>query len=135
MSKLFKLKEWVTVADAARHLSIAFGEEVNESDVLRLGLDGHLKLSVNFVNSARAKCGKVIPIEDARYREFPAERVATIPGIPEEHTVNPVIVLPGLTIDDKRVLYFDANVANVEGFGDLPMVCAGRLAVAHRDRI
>ena len=60
MSKLFKLKEWLTVPDAARHLSIAFGEEVSEPDVLRLALDGHLKLSVNFVNHARARRGKVV---------------------------------------------------------------------------
>ncbi len=52
MSKLFKLKEWLTLPDAAKHLAIAFGEEVGEADVLRLALDGHLKLSVNFVNKA-----------------------------------------------------------------------------------
>ena len=60
-SKLFKLKEWLTVPDAARHLSIVFGEEVSEADVLRLALDGHLKLSVYFVNYAKASCGKVVP--------------------------------------------------------------------------
>lgn len=44
---LYRLKKWLTVPDAAAHLSIAFGEEVTEADVLRLGLDGHLTLSVN----------------------------------------------------------------------------------------
>lgn len=60
MSKLFKLKEWLSVADAARHLTIAFGEEVTEADVLRLALDGHLQLSVNFVNHAQARCGQIV---------------------------------------------------------------------------
>ena len=46
MSKLFKLKEWLTVSEAAKHLSVLFGEEVAESDLLRLGLDGNLDLSV-----------------------------------------------------------------------------------------
>ena len=32
MGKLFNLKEWLTVADAARHLSIVFGEDVTEAD-------------------------------------------------------------------------------------------------------
>lgn len=37
MGKRFNLlKEWLTVADAARHLSIVFGEDVTEADVLRL---------------------------------------------------------------------------------------------------
>ena len=60
MNKLFKLRKWLTVPEAAHHLAIVFGEEVNESDVLRLALDGHLKLSGKFVNHATARCGRVI---------------------------------------------------------------------------
>lgn len=56
-SKLFKLKEWLTVPEAAKYLSLIFGEDVSEAEVLRLCLDGHLKLSVNFVNHAEAKRG------------------------------------------------------------------------------
>ena len=57
-SKLFKRKEWLTIPETVKHLSIMFGEEVTEADVFRLGLDGHLKLSVNFVNHAHAKRGE-----------------------------------------------------------------------------
>ncbi len=46
MSKLFNLKEWLTVADAARHLTIVCGEDVTEADVLRLALDERLRLSI-----------------------------------------------------------------------------------------
>lgn len=64
-SRLFKLKEWLTIPEAANHLSIMFGEEVKEADVLRLGLDRHLKLSVNFVNHAHAKRGdKFLPFDE-----------------------------------------------------------------------
>jgi hypothetical protein len=49
-SKLFKLKEWLTLPEAAKHLSSVCDEEVTEADILRLGLDGHLKLSVYFKN-------------------------------------------------------------------------------------
>ncbi len=64
-SKLFRLKKWLTILETANHLSIMFGEEVKEADVLRLVLDGHLKLSVNFVNYAHAKCGeKFLPFEE-----------------------------------------------------------------------
>ena len=50
MSKLFKLKQWLTISDTAKHLSLVFDEEVTEADVLQLGLDGHLPLSVRLVN-------------------------------------------------------------------------------------
>ena len=64
-SKLFKLKEWLTIPETAKHLSIMFGEDVTEADVLRLGLDRHLKLSVNFVNHAYAKRGdKFLPFDE-----------------------------------------------------------------------
>lgn len=66
-SKLFKLKEWLTVPETARHLSILFSEEVSEADVLRLALDGRLKLSVNFLNSKAAKSGKVVSYENVEW--------------------------------------------------------------------
>lgn len=55
MSKLFKLKQWLTIPQTAKYLSSALSEEVTEADVLRLGLDRHLKLSVCFLNGAYAR--------------------------------------------------------------------------------
>ena len=72
MGKLFQLKEWLTVADAARHLSTVFMEEVSEADVLRLALDGNLTLSVNLVNHAEALGGRIVPIADAELCEVPS---------------------------------------------------------------
>lgn len=64
-SKLFRLKEWLTLAEAANYLSTIFGESVCVADVLRLGLDRHLKLSVNFVNHATARRGdNFIPFQE-----------------------------------------------------------------------
>ena len=62
MNKLLNLKHRLTVPDAARHLTMFFGEDVSEADVLRLALDGHLTLSVNFVNHAMGRCGPVISV-------------------------------------------------------------------------
>jgi hypothetical protein len=72
VKKLLQLKQWLTVEEAARHLGTLFGEDVIEADVLRLALDGHLTLSVNFVNHAYGRCGSVVSIEDAKrqIREF-----------------------------------------------------------------
>jgi hypothetical protein len=55
MSKMVNLKEWLTVAETAQHLSATFQEDISEADVLRLALDGHLQLSVNFVNPVMAR--------------------------------------------------------------------------------
>ncbi len=50
MSKLFKLKEWLIVPDAALHLSTVFDEKVTETEILQLAIEGKLSLSVYFVN-------------------------------------------------------------------------------------
>lgn len=64
-SMFMKLLEWLTVKDAAKYLSIVFGEEVTEDNVLRLALDGQLTLSVYFVNNAKAsRGGKFLPFEE-----------------------------------------------------------------------
>jgi hypothetical protein len=65
LSKLLKLKEWLTVADAARRLSKSLEEEVSEADVLRLALDGRLQLSVFFTQPSPALLGTMITVEDA----------------------------------------------------------------------
>ena len=60
IGKLFSLREWLTVPETAKHLTILFGEEVAEADVLRLALDGRLSLSLNIVNPIPAKKGSVV---------------------------------------------------------------------------
>lgn len=132
MSKLFNLKEWLTVADAARHLSIVFGEEVTEADVLRLGLDGHLKLSVNFVNHAHARYGQVVGYEDAEWGEFPAELVATLTNIPDEAKGKPLPYMKSISIDDKRFLNLEKKVSSIHGVWDLPMIGGELLDIEHQ---
>ncbi len=84
-SKLFKLKKWLTIPETADHLSIVFGENVKEADVLRLALDGHLRLSVNFVNHANARRGeKMVPFDDwkKKFREEASwDALRAFPGI------------------------------------------------------
>ena len=59
LKKLISFKPWLSLPDAARHLSILFGEDVSEAHVLRLGLDRHLTLSVDFVNHACGRPGRL----------------------------------------------------------------------------
>lgn len=70
MGKLFRLREWLTLPEAAKHLSGVFEEAVTDADVLRLVLDGHLTISANFLNGVLARRGKLVLHDEA----FPPER-------------------------------------------------------------
>ncbi len=131
MKKLFTLKKWLTLQQAARHLAIVFGEEVCEADVLRLALDGHLKLSVNFVNHALAIKGNVVAIGEAEYEDFLFELAPEI-SIPEEHKGKPIRVIKGLNLDDKRVLDLGKDVMSLDGVYDLAMLGNERIDIEHQ---
>jgi hypothetical protein len=66
MSKLFKLKEWVTLDEAVLYLSKAINEPVTLADLYRLVLDGKLKLSVNFVNAVNGVIGRWLKSDDIK---------------------------------------------------------------------
>lgn len=59
-SKLFKLKTWLQLSEATKYLSIVFGEDVIEADILRWTLDGRLKLSVYFQSTVYAVKGSLM---------------------------------------------------------------------------
>jgi hypothetical protein len=121
VGKLFKLMEWLTLADAAQHLSIMFGEDVREADVLRLALDGHLKLSAHMVNHARALRGKVVPIDEA-------ETVEMFEDLSRGKSIK---VIRGLHIREGEILELDKEIVTLVGVWDLPMIGAERLDVEH----
>ncbi len=122
-NKLFKLKEWLTVPEAARHLSIFFGEEVNEGDVLRLALDGHLKLSVNFPNHVYAKSGDIVSIEDATYSTLSVDFIKKVnPNLKDRQDVKPVKIMTSLILDNERLLNMSDSVTMLRGVYDLLMV-------------
>ena len=121
MRKLSKLKQWLTIGDAAQHLSIVFGETVNEADVLRLGLDGHLKLSVHFVNHTEARVGNAIPIAEAKT----ALSVFRTEGEEPHH-----IVL-GIVLNDREVLNLAEDIITLDGVWDLSMIGNESLDVEH----
>jgi hypothetical protein len=147
MGKLFNLKEWLTVADAARHLSIVFGEDVAEADVLRLALDRQLRLSVYFVNHAKARCGKVVRYNEAelmaaiasgnlptdlKWHTWPPGAMATLrPDMPPEDAEKSTTMLMSLRIDDDRYLTLSDEITTMRGVWDLPMIGNERLDIEH----
>jgi hypothetical protein len=124
VKKLLNLKNWRTVPEAARHLSIVFGEDVSEADVLRLALDGNLTLSVHFVNYAKARGGPVVPLQDAR-------RIS-VPSLDNSETIE---ILKGVQIDFDQVVEFDKRLVELTGVWDLKMRRAERLDVEHQYQI
>lgn len=149
MQKLFRLKKWLTVPDAARHLTTMFEEPVSEADILRLGLDGHLTLSVNLVNGAMARKGTVVPIENAPITYFPTElrpkgspdwvpirRIRRCDPLPadlqhdlEQGKVHGAVV--GVRLDETRILELAKDVSSIRGVWDLPMIGAETIDVEH----
>lgn len=133
MSKLFKLKKWLTVLEAAKHLSILFGEEVAESDVLHFGLDGHLKLSVNFVNQAYAQSFKAIPIGNTQRITLTklSNHILRLPGHLRQGKEQKVGGM-GLQLNSQELLETDHTFPKpVVGIYDLPMLGSEQLAVEH----
>ena len=55
---LRKLREWLTLEETASELSTALSEDVDASEVLRLVLDGHIKLSIYLSAKTTASCRK-----------------------------------------------------------------------------
>lgn len=151
-SKLFSLKEWLTLDDAAKHLSIVFGEEVTRTDVLHLALDKRLTLSVNFVNHASARKGKLIPIEQCTFRILPSlsgfksefsfhlpqnailrtELDKLAPDIREAlNTGELILVSEGAHYRNNDLLVLDDAVESIGGVWDLPMIGAEEIDVEH----
>lgn len=128
MSKLFKLKEWVTIPDAARHLSQIVNEPVSEADVLQMALDGHLKLTVDFPNRAKARIGRVIPYKDVPHHELPSldgEGTFTYADGYPLHDIKNGEQLQGET----PFIHFGKEVVSIDGLWDLAMLGNERIDI------
>ena len=125
MSKLFKLKEWLTLEEAANHISIVLGEPVVLADIYRLALDSHLKLSANFVNGAQARTGKFVKTEDVQFY-----LMKNMP-LTEEKLAEP-ISLPlnnELRVSEDDWIKLDSEVVSIRGLWDLTMMGAEQIDI------
>lgn len=145
MGKLFNLREWLTVAEAARHLTSLFGEEVVEADVLRLALDGRLTLSVNFINHATARKGRIVTFTDAellsaiesgvypehlKWSDIGAQVEAMKTGIPAKE--KPELMLLDLRIAKDKYLTLEDKISSISGVWDMAMIGGEKLDVEHQ---
>lgn len=128
MRKLENFKDWLTIEDAAKRLSVSAGEDISEAEILRLGLDRHLTLSVYFVNPVTADLTDIdlLRKNQFEYEESPddiAAREALLDRVmdefqatdqPPDDWLQPIF----------RVVYKDGpqNPHTLEGLWDLPML-------------
>ncbi len=124
MSKLFKLKEWVTVPDAAKRLSITLSEEVTEADIFNFALNGHLKLSGQLVNEAYGRQCVAIKVEEIEWNEI---QIQNLSG------GNSIIKIPKggrVWQDESGCFQVQKNVVELNGgIWDVPLIGGERIDV------
>ncbi|MEN0038408.1 MAG: hypothetical protein AAGC78_15130 [Cellvibrio sp.] len=129
MSKLFKLKEWLTIEEAARHLSTVLGEDVALADIYRLALDGHLVLSMSFPNHAYGNLGEIVGINKAK-RFKPSEGL--IAELYKENPEDaPKEMIAADYIGDGQFINWNEAVTSIDGVWDLAMLASERIDVEH----
>ena len=69
ISKLSKVREWLTVSEAAQSLSMTLQGSVEPSDIYQLVGDRQLTMSVRFVNYEHARRGEIYEINTPELRE------------------------------------------------------------------
>ncbi len=127
MSKLFKLKEWLTIDEAAKHLSTVLGEEVAIADIYRLALDGHLVLSMSFPNKTCGNLGEAVGVENVKRFELPDELLdfvnkGGINRLPRE-------IVTSDYIGNGQFINWDEKVTIIEGVWDLVMRASEKIDV------
>ena len=128
MSKLIKLKEWLTLDEAAAHISNVLGEPAKIVDLYRFTLDRHLKLSVDFVNHTQARKGrwvktKQIEFEMSEHHFMTGEKLDVPVAIPKNNE---------LKVSEDDWISFDNPVESISGVWDLTMLGAEQLYIEHK---
>lgn len=150
VSKLFSLKEWLTLDDAARHLSLLFSEDVTTADVLRLALDKRLKLSVDFVNHATVRRGRLVPLKQCPLSIVPKDLLKSaaplnitaglshgdLPNLPSDmqdrlRDGELLLVPHAIRYREDEFLLLDKKIESISGVWDLPMLGSEELDVLH----
>lgn len=121
MEKFLALKEWISLEEASNYLSTALSEEITVADIYKLALNGHLVLSVNFPNQAKALLAKSIPYKDVeKIPDFLGETVTL--GIPAN--CNEKFNHDGSPVDENApyLSFGQSKIYTIEGVWDLAMI-------------
>jgi hypothetical protein len=120
MSNLFKLKKWMTPSEAAVRLSSTFGEKVHEQDIYRLALDGHLILSVLFVNRVISRSCRAVTSEEIDWIDVPSLDGVKVVRVPAKGRVLKLV---------SGLYFIEDGHFHLDGVWDLPLIGGERLDV------
>ncbi len=131
MKKLFKLKEWLTLEDAAKRLTTSFEEEISEADCLQLALDRHITISVLLDSSVYVIASEVI--KTTQRESLAGFTVSTSDDGAIVHLLDGEQFLPNHQLDHEyEDIKRSGSVFSLpHGIYDLPMVGAEELDVMH----
>nr|WP_312379564.1 hypothetical protein [Delftia acidovorans] len=118
MSKLFKIKNWVTPQQGLEFLSLQLGEEVQTLDILQLITEGELKISIKLSHRSPAQLGKVVPLKEVPISELPNLKgdgtISYLNGYSLSHK--------GDYTEETPFACFDKEVSYIDGIWDLAMI-------------
>ncbi len=123
MSKLFSLKDWLTLDEAVIHISNMLGEPIALADIYKLALDGHLKISANFVNSTQAKKVMLLKNEDVKSEDNPRPTIKSI---------NSLKYAENGTSENCWIKTAEDELFMINGLWDLTMLGNERTDIEHR---
>lgn len=157
--KLYSLKEWLTLDDAASHLAAVLSEKVTVADILQLAIQKRIKLSVNLLSGAYANKGAIRNIYEAwvmlcpsgsslswlrgdepvtslekKLRSLGLVQISGIPKLDEE--IRSAVadqrvqaIHIGESISESEIVEFDKGVQMLGGIYDLPMLSAEKMLI------
>lgn len=125
MSQLFKLREWLTLDEAAAHISNILGEPATIAELYRLALEGHLTLSVDFVNKTDARKGKWVKTEQVEFdfRELDISGKKLDVPFPKNCEIR---------VSEDDWIALEKPVVSIDGIWDLTMVGGEKLDIEHK---
>ena len=128
-SKLFKLRSWLTIDQAAIQLSALLDEAVSKSDIYQFALDKKITISILFPNRTKACIGKIVNY-DLIEKEF-------VRGLDQNTWVEVFKAFPMDGFFDEGEYEFtpslllEDEVKTIEGIWDLAMWGGERLDIEH----
>lgn len=121
MSKLFKLKKFVTLEEAKTHLSGALEEQLSVADIYRLALDGHLTISVSFLGIITISPGSIF--EDTAKNGSPEMIISKGMAVGEDLKESySIIKMSGFPMSLREWLFFGSEIMYADGIWDLSML-------------
>lgn len=66
MNKVFRLRDWVSLEEAAKQLSAVFQEEVTDIDILSLGLSKKIRLSIRLDTPTPTQLCRFVTVSEAQ---------------------------------------------------------------------